>query len=174
MAVPTSVLEIVNDFQSVDKNSRKNLLDAISGPVGASGTAYGDKSLRVNILGQPDFVYKCVTDTNTATAPVFNLTTLGVPFDNAETLRKIRLEAFTSDNNSSGYHETVALIRGGTAPALDGSFSVASGIAISTERVTARVQANEVIINAQGPSGVPVRWVIRCFVGEPIKVPFLG
>lgn len=182
MAVPTSIQLVRNSYQDRVKSDRKHLLDAISGVQGPlpTGPFVGDNSLNVNVLNLADVEFRCFTDTNTATAPAFNLSTLGiptavgqigVPFSTPGALRKLRLEAFTTTLGATGggYHETTALIAGGTAPALRGQITQGSGIQFSTERVTARVENNEVIINAQGPSGQPLQWHIRCFVDDQVK-----
>lgn len=168
MAAASSILVTQNRYQDRRKAEFKHLADAIAG-----GTVAAQKSLDVVILGLPDFEVTCLTDTNTATSPVLNLTDLLVPFSTPETQRVIKLRVFTSDDNDSGYTEVVALVRGhGTTPVIDASVVDVNG-AIGAEAATVAVQSNKVVVNTLGIQDVDIRWLIHVFVGDQVNVPFI-
>lgn len=175
------VTSTVNNYRSLPTSEPQRITEAVW-PTGVAITADARKSQQT-LLGEPTFIVRGTTDTNTADSDAINLSAQGVTFP-ANTVREIRVVAYAGDGTAVSKVTAAALVIGGTTPAFSGEGQdVASVGAVTSDSVTTasfgaapvvtidfEVVSNEVIVEAVGESGDVVTWHIEVYVGRLIPM----
>lgn len=134
------------------------------------------KDLETMVLGLPHFEVYGTTDTDTATSTALDLTALGVTFPDA-TQRIIYVEASVADVDGQGLLILRGIVDGGATPLLadqDLDVSMDDSLAGAVGAFALSVATANVILTAEGQTGVDCRWVIRVWVGDLIPLAYIA
>jgi len=107
--------ELVNSFRPIANGSRRHLREAFDG-----GSSAADQSL-ARVMGEPHFVIRGTTDSNTAAAssPVISLSDYGVDFP-ADHVRNVVVDTLAWNGSNRYRFVTSQQVLGGTNPTLKG------------------------------------------------------
>ena len=108
-------LETVNNYRGIANGSRRHLREAFDG-----GSSDADRSL-ARVMGEPHFVIRGTTDSNTAAAssPVISLSDYGVDFP-ADHVRNVVVDTLAWNGANRYRFVTSQQVLGGTNPTLKG------------------------------------------------------
>lgn len=172
------VSSTISNYRNLTTDAPQRINESVWG----AGTAEDTRKSQQTLLGEPTFIIRGVTDTNTADSDLINLSDNGVTFP-ANTIREITVVAYAGDGTAVSKRTAAALVIGGTTPSFGGeaqdapsttgvndSVTTASYGAAPVVTIDFEVVSDEVIIEAVGESGDVVTWYVEVYVGRLIPM----